>query len=46
MIHEPAYLVYTKFLALLLNHYTTVFCMSSCDENIQPMRAFFNGLKM
>jgi hypothetical protein len=45
MIHEPAYLVYTKFLALLLNHYTTVFCMSSCDENVQLPRAFLNGLK-
>ena len=46
MIHKPAYLVHTKFPALLLNHYTTVFCMSSCDENVQPLRAFFNGLKM
>jgi len=46
MIHEPAYLVYTKFLALLLNHCTTVFCMSSCDENVQPLMAFFNGLNM
>lgn len=36
----------TKFLALLLNHYVTVFCMSSCDENVQPLRAFFNVLKM
>lgn len=46
MIHKPAYLVHTKYLAMLLNHYTTVFCMSSCDENVQPLRAFFNGLKM
>lgn len=38
MIHKPAYLAYTKFLALLLNHYTTVFCML--------LRAFLNGLKM
>lgn len=46
MIHKPAYLVDTKLLALLLNHYNTVFCMSSCDENVQPLWAFFNGLKM
>jgi len=46
MIHKPAHLVHTKFLALLLNHYTIVFCMSSCDENVQPLRAVFKGLKM
>jgi hypothetical protein len=46
MIHKPAYLVYTKFLALLLNYYTTLFCMSSCDENVQLLGAFLNGLNM
>jgi hypothetical protein len=34
-----------EFLALLLNHHSTVFCMSSSNVNVQPLRDSFNGLK-